>query len=91
MLTIVFLAAILTVFQLFGLWFRLRAIEQQVSDISELLLPLLREECATPEYPPSVSQIPQSQPVSHGGSFPRNPTTSQPQTSPLTLNPSVSR
>ena len=66
MLTIVFLAAILTVFQLFGLWFRLKAIEQQVSDISELLLPLLREECATaePEYPPSFSQIPQSQPVS---------------------------
>ena len=57
MLTIVFLAAILTVFQLFGLWFRLKAIEQQVSDISELLLPLLREERATePEYPPSVSQ-----------------------------------
>ena len=64
MFTIVFLAAIFTVFQLFGLWFRLRAIEQQVSDISELLLPLLREESAAePEYPPSVSQIPQSQSV----------------------------
>jgi hypothetical protein len=66
MLTIVFLAAILAVIQLFGLWFRLRAIAQQVSDISELLLPLLREERATaePKYPPSVSQIPQSQSVS---------------------------
>ena len=41
--------------QLFGLWFRLKATEQQVSNISELLLPLLREERATaePEYPPS--------------------------------------
>jgi hypothetical protein len=44
MLTIVFLAAILTVFLLFGLWLRLQALEQKIEEVAELLLPLLRDE-----------------------------------------------
>ena len=41
MLTIVFLAAILTVFLLFGLWLRLQALQQKIEEVAELLLPLL--------------------------------------------------
>ena len=44
MLTIVFLASILTVFLLFGLWFRLQALQQKIEEVAELLLPLLRDE-----------------------------------------------
>jgi hypothetical protein len=44
MLTIVFLAAILTVFLLFGLWLRLQALEQKIEEVADLLLPLLRDE-----------------------------------------------
>jgi hypothetical protein len=44
MLTIVFLAAILTVFLLFGLWLRLQALQQKIEEVAELLLPLLRDE-----------------------------------------------
>ena len=44
MLTIVFLAAILTVFLLFGLWLRLRALEQKIEEVADLLLPLLGDD-----------------------------------------------
>jgi hypothetical protein len=43
MLTIVFFAAIFTVF-LFGLWLRLQALQQKIGEVAELLLPLLRDE-----------------------------------------------
>jgi len=43
MLKIVFLAAVLTVFLLFGLWLRLQALEQKIEEVAELLLPLLQD------------------------------------------------
>jgi hypothetical protein len=51
MLTIVFLAAILTVFLLFGLWLRLQALQQKIEEVAELLLPLLQDVMAQSAAP----------------------------------------
>jgi hypothetical protein len=62
MLTIVFLAAILTVFLLFGLWLRLQALQQKIEEVAELLLPLLRDEHVMAESAEPTERKPVIQP-----------------------------
>ena len=59
MLTIVFLATIITVFLLFGLWVRLQALEQKIEEVAELLVPMLRDvmaEAAEPSHRKPIIQ-----------------------------------